>query len=298
MTGQGQKKRPDANGSRRTNEICRDGLSGWCRDEEKEEYFFSVADIVQVLTDSVNPRDYIKKMLKRDPDLKVRWGTICTPTRMKASDGKFYNTQAANMEGVLRIIQSIPSKKAEPLKQWLAKVGSQRIDQMIDPELTFQMAVEDYRRQGYSEQWIIERMKSIMTRKALTDEWERVGVKGQQEFAVLTNILTKAWSGMNTKQYKQFKGLTKENLRDNMTSVEVALNTLAEASTRELSRQRNPKGFEASKRTAQDGGDVAKVARVQLEKQLGRSVISPSKASDYLAPIEDADAKVLPEGEE
>lgn len=202
------------------------------------------------------------------------------------------------MEGVLRIVQSIPSKKAEPLKQWLAEVGSKRIDQMIDPELTFQMAVEDYRRQGYSDAWINERMKSIMTRKALTDEWERVGVKEQREFAILTNILTKAWSGMTTGQYKTFKGLTKENLRDNMTSVEVALNTLAEASTRELSLQRNPKGFEQSKRTAEDGGGVAKVARQQLEKQLGRSVISPAKASDYLAPTEDAEAKVLPSGKD
>lgn len=265
-------------------------------DEEQQEYYFSIADIVQILTESVDVKQYIKRMRSRDPELDARWGTICTPTRMRAADGKYYRTQAATMEGVLRIVQSIPSKKAEPLKQWLAEVGSQRIDQMIDPELTFQMAVEDYRRQGYSDAWINERMKSIMTRKALTDEWERVGVKEQREFAILTNILTKAWSGMTTGQYKTFKGLTKENLRDNMTSVEVALNTLAEASTRELSLQRNPKGFEQSKRTAQDGGDVAKVARMQLESKLGRSVISPAKAADYLPPIEEAEAKVLPLG--
>ena len=265
-------------------------------DEEQQEYYFSIADIVQILTESVDVKQYIKRMRSRDPELDARWGTICTPTRMRAADGKYYRTQAATMEGVLRIVQSIPSKKAEPLKQWLAEVGSQRIDQMIDPELTFQMAVEDYRRQGYSDAWINERMKSIMTRKALTDEWERVGVKEQREFAILTNILTKAWSGMTTGQYKTFKGLTKENLRDNMTSVEVALNTLAEASTRELSLQRNPKGFEQSKRTAQDGGDVANVARMQLESKLGRSVISPAKAADYLPPIEEAEAKVLPLG--
>lgn len=265
-------------------------------DEEQQEYYFSIADIVQILTESVDVKQYIKRMRSRDPELDARWGTICTPTRMRAADGKYYRTQAATMEGVLRIVQSIPSKKAEPLKQWLAEVGSQRIDQMIDPELTFQMAVEDYRRQGYSDAWINERMKSIMTRKALTDEWERVGVKEQREFAILTNILTKAWSGMTTGQYKTFKGLTKENLRDNMTSVEVALNTLAEASTRELSLQRNPKGFEQSKRTAQDGGDVAKVARMQLESKLGRSVISPAKAADYLPPVEEAEAKVLPLG--
>ena len=266
--------------------------------EEEQEYYFAVADIVQILTDSNDVKQYIKRMRSRDAELDFRWGTICTPTRMKAADGKYYKTQAATLEGIFRIIQSIPSKKAEPVKQWLAEVGSQRVDQMIDPELTFQMAVADYRRQGYSDQWINERMKSIMTRKALTDEWERVGIKEKQEFAILTNILTKAWSGITTSQYKAFKGLTKENLRDNMTSVEVALNTLAEASTRELSQQRNPKGFEQSKQTAKDGGGVAKAARDQLEKQLGRSIISPAKASDYLQPAEDAEAKELTEGKE
>ncbi len=267
-------------------------------DEKEQEYYFAVADIVQVLTDSNDVKQYIKRMRSRDAELDFRWGTICTPTRMKAADGKYYKTQAATLEGIFRIIQSIPSKKAEPLKQWLAEVGSQRVDQMIDPEQTFQMAVADYRRQGYSDQWINERMKSIMTRKALTDEWERVGIKEKQEFAILTNILTKAWSGMTTGQYKAFKGLTKENLRDNMTSVEVALNTLAEASTHELSQQRNPKGFEQSKQTAKDGGGVAKAARDQLEKQLGRSIISPAKASDYLQPIEDVEVKELTENTE
>ncbi len=267
-------------------------------DEKEQEYYFAVADIVQVLTDSNDVKQYIKRMRSRDAELDFRWGTICTPTRMKAADGKYYKTQAATLEGIFRIIQSIPSKKAEPLKQWLAEVGSQRVDQMIDPEQTFQMAVADYRRQGYSDQWINERMKSIMTRKALTDEWERVGIKEKQEFAILTNILTKAWSGMTTGQYKAFKGLTKENLRDNMTSVEVALNTLAEASTRELSQQRNPRGFEQSKQTAKDGGGVAKAARDQLEKQLGRSIISPAKASDYLQPIEDVEVKELTENTE
>ena len=267
-------------------------------DEKEQEYYFAVADIVQVLTDSNDVKQYIKRMRSRDAELDFRWGTICTPTRMKAADGKYYKTQAATLEGIFRLIQSIPSKKAEPLKQWLAEVGSQRVDQMIDPEQTFQMAVADYRRQGYSDQWINERMKSIMTRKALTDEWERVGIKEKQEFAILTNILTKAWSGMTTGQYKAFKGLTKENLRDNMTSVEVALNTLAEASTRELSQQRNPKGFEQSKQTAKDGGGVAKAARDQLEKQLGRSIISPAKASDYLQPIEDVEVKELTENTE
>ena len=207
----------------------------------------AVADIVQVLTDTVDPRDYLKKMLRRDPELKSRWGTICTPTRMIAADGKVYKTQAADLEGIFRIIQSIPSKKAEPVKRWLAEVGTQRIDQMIDPELIFQMAVEDYRRQGYSDLWINERMRSIEMRKELTDEWHRSGIHEPKDFAILTNVLTKAWSGMTTGEYKRHKGLTKENLRDNMTNVELALNTLAEVTTTELSRQRNPKGMAQSR---------------------------------------------------
>ena len=195
----------------------------------------------------------------------------------------------------MRLIQSIPSKKAEPVKQWLAQVGAQRIDQMIDPELTFQMAVEDYRRQGYSDRWINERMKSIKMRKELTDEWERSGVHEPKDFAILTNVLTKAWSGMTTGEYKQFKGLTKENLRDNMTNIELALNTLAEVATTEISRQRNAKGFHESQQTAQAGGKIAKNARKDLEKELGHSVISSAKASDYLAPVEDAKTKELAE---
>ena len=264
-------------------------------DEKEEKYYFAVADIVQVLTDSTDVRQYIKKMRSRDPELDSRWGTICTPTRMKASDGKNYRTQAADLEGIFRIIQSIPSKKAEPVKKWLAQVGAQRIDQMIDPELTFQMAVEDYRRQGYSDRWINERMKSIKMRKELTDEWERSGVHEPKDFAILTNVLTKAWSGMTTGEYKQYKGLTKENLRDNMTNIELALNTLAEVATTEISRQRNPKGFNESQQTAQAGGRIAKNARKDLEKELGHSVVSPAKASDYLAPVEDVEVKEITE---
>ena len=182
-------------------------------DDEQQEYFFAVADIVEVLTESKDVKQYIKRMRSRDPELNLKWGTICTPVRMVAPDGKKRMTQAATMKGILRIVQSIPSRKAEPLKQWLAEVGSQRIDQMIDPELTFQMAVQDYRRQGYSEKWITQRMRSIEVRKALTDEWDRAGIKDEREFAILTNILTKAWSGMTTGQYKKFKGLTKQNRR-------------------------------------------------------------------------------------
>lgn len=265
-------------------------------DAEKEKYFFSVVDVVQVLTESPRPRKYwsaLKAKLKAEGDeLSQSLGQLKLPSQ----DGKKYLTDVADLEEVLRIIQSIPSPKAEPLKRWLAEVGAQRIDQMIDPEQTFQMAVEDYRRQGYSDRWINERMKSIKMRKELTDEWERSGVHEPKDFAILTNILTKAWSGMTTGEYKQYKGLTKENLRDNMTNIELALNTLAEVATTEISRQRNPKGFTESQQTAQAGGRIAKNARKDLEKELGHSVVSPAKASDYLAPVEDAEAKELTEG--
>ncbi len=263
-------------------------------DAEQEKYYFAVADIVQVLTDTVNPRDYIKKMLRRDPELKSKWGTICPPVEMIAPDGKRRKTQAADFEGIFRIIQSIPSKKAEPVKKWLAEVGAQRIDQMVDPELTFQMAVEDYRRRGYSDRWINERMRSIEMRKELTDEWHRSGIHEPKDFATLTNVLTKAWSGMTTGEYKRYKGLRKENLRDNMTNVELALNTLAEVTTTELSRQRNPKGMAQSRKTAHEGGEVARNARADIESRLGRSVISSERASDYVKPIEQTEAKELP----
>ena len=263
-------------------------------DEEQEKYYFSVVDIVQVLTDSADAKQYIKRLRARDPELNSRWGTICTPTEMKAADGKTYKTQAADLQGIFRIIQSVPSKKAEPIKQWLAQLGEQRVDQMIDPEQTFQMAVDDYRRQGYSDKWINERMRSIEMRKELTDEWQRSGITEQKDFAILTNVLTQAWSGMTTSEYKRHKGLTKENLRDNMTNIELALNTLAEAATTELSRERNPKGMNASKQTAAAGGQIAKNARHDLERQLGRSVISSDKASDHIRPIEKGKQGKLP----
>ncbi|MDD5990697.1 MAG: BRO family protein [Paludibacteraceae bacterium] len=202
-------------------------------DEEQEKYYFSVVDIVQVLTGSTNPTDYLKKLRKRDPELGSFLGTNCPQVEMRTFTGKKRMTLAADLQGIFRIIQSIPSKKAEPVKQWLAQLGEQRIDQMIDPELTFQMAVEDYRRQGYSDKWINERMRSIEMRKELTDEWQRAGITEHKDFAILTNVLTKAWSGMTTGEYKRHKGLTKENLRDNMTNVELALNTLAEVATTE-----------------------------------------------------------------
>ena len=260
-------------------------------DEEQEKYYFSVVDIVQVLTDSTNPTDYLKKLRKRDSELGSFLGTNCPQVEMLTFTGKKRITLAADLQGIFRIIQSIPSKKAEPVKQWLAQLGQQRIDQMIDPEQTFQMAVEDYRRQGYSDKWINERMRSIEMRKELTDEWQRSGITEKRDFAILTNVLTQAWSGMTTGEYKKFKGLTKENLRDNMTNIELALNTLAEVATTEYSRQSNPQTIEENKRVAREGGDVAREARETMEKRLGRSVVSPDRASDYIIDASKKDKK-------
>ena len=266
-------------------------------DAEQEKYYFSVVDIVQVLTDSLDyqtARKYwkvLKGRLLKEGNESV---TNCYQLKLPAADGKKYMTDVADLQGIFRLIQSIPSKKAEPVKQWLAKLGEQRIDQMIDPELTFQMAVEDYRRQGYSDKWINERMRSIEMRKELTDEWKRSGVTEQKDFAILTNVLTQAWSGMTTGEYKRHKGLTKENLRDNMTNVELALNTLAEVTATEISRQRNPKGMAQSRQTAKEGGEVARNARADIESRLGHSVISSERASDHLRPIEEGKAEELP----
>ena len=266
-------------------------------DEEQEKYWFSVVDIVQVLTGSFDyqqARKYWKVLKGRLIKEGNETVTNCYQLKLPAADGKRRLTDMADLQGIFRIIQSIPSKKAEPVKQWLAQLGEQRIDQMIDPELTFQMAVEDYRRQGYSDKWINERMRSIEMRKELTDEWQRAGITEHRDFAILTNVLTQAWSGMTTGQYKRLKGLTKENLRDNMTNVELALNTLAEVATTELSRQRNPKGMAESQEAAQAGGKVARNAREDLERQLGRPVISSERASDHLRPIEDTPTPELP----
>ena len=263
-------------------------------DAEQEKYYFSVVDIVQVLTDSADATAYWRKLKQRLKAEGNETVTNCHALKLPAADGKKRLTDMADLQGIFRLIQSVPSKKAEPVKQWLAKLGKQRIDQMIDPELTFQMAVEDYRRQGYSDKWINERMRSIEMRKELTDEWHRAGITEQKDFAILTNVLTQAWSGMTTGEYKRHKGLTKENLRDNMTNVELALNTLAEVTATEISRQRNPKGMAQSRQTAKEGGEVAHNARADIESRLGHSVISSERASDHIRPIEEGKAEELP----
>ena len=263
-------------------------------DDEEEKWYFCVADVVEALTDSANPTDYIKKMRKRDPELAKGWGQIVTPLSLHTPGGK-QRVNCASQEGLFRIIQSIPSPKAEPFKQWMAQVASQRLDQMQDPELSIDQAIADYQRLGYSEAWINQRIKSIEVRKELTDEWKRTGVKEGLEYASLTDIITRTWSGFTTKQYKHYKGLKKENLRDNMTNLEMAFNILAEASSAELSKQNNPKGYNEQVQVAKEGGSVAKAARRQLESKLGHSVISPSKASDYLLSKKDNEAKKIEE---
>ena len=264
-------------------------------DDNEEKWYFSIVDVVEVLTDSKDSAAYWRKLKQRLKAEGNETVTNCHGLKLKAADGKMRMTDVADQEQLFRLIQSIPSPKAEPFKVWMAQVASSRIDQMQDPELDIQQAVADYKRLGYSDNWINQRIKSIEVRKELTDEWKRTGVKEGIEYASLTDIITKEWSGMTTKQYKQHKGLKKENLRDNMTNLEMAFNILAEASATELSKQRDPQGFVQQKRVAKDGGIVAKVARKQLESQLGHSVISSAKASDYLPPTENAEAKELPE---
>ena len=267
-------------------------------DDEEQKYYFSVTDVVQVLTEQPNARGastywaVLKKRLKQEGACEML--TNCKQLKLPAADGKNYSTDVADIEQLLRIIQSIPSKKAEPLKRWLAQVGSARIDQLQDPELSIEQAIHDYRRLGYGENWINQRVKSIETRKELTDEWKRSGMQEGRDFAILTDIITKAWSGKTTGEYKKFKGLKKENLRDNMTNLELALNTLAEAATTEFSKQYNPKGVEANRKVAKKGGDAARAARENIENGLGRSIISPNRASDYIRPIEDTQSQELP----
>ena len=264
-------------------------------DEAEEKYYFSVVDVIAALTESSVAKRYwtdLKRRLKAEGADEVYAKIV--QLKMPAADGKNYATDAADLEQILRIVQSIPSKKAEPLKRWLAEVGSQRIQQMIDPELAIQQAVADYKKLGYSDKWIANRVKSIDARNELTYEWKRSGMQEGRDFAILTDLITKAWSGKTTKEYKKFKGLTKENLRDNMSTIELALNTLAEASTTEISKRKNPKTMMQNMQIAKEGGNVAKAARTQLEATIGESVVSPIKASDYIRPIEEGKAEELP----
>lgn len=256
-------------------------------DDEQEKWYFSIVDVVAVLTDSKDSTAYWRKLKQRLKEEGNETVTNCHALKMQASDGKMRLTDVADQAQLFRIIQSIPSPKAEPFKQWMAQVASLRLDQMQDPELSIEQAVMDYKRLGYSDAWINQRIKSIEVRKELTDEWQRTGVQVGREYATLTDIITKEWSGLTTKQYKSYKGLKKESLRGNMTNLEIALNTLAEASATELSKQRNPQGFNQQKSVAKGGGYVARVAREQLESQLGRTIISKEKASDYILPNPD-----------
>ena len=246
---------------------------------KEEEWYFSIVDVCQFLTDSTDTKQYIKKMKQRDKELANNWGTICTLLPIPAADGKMRRSQVATAEGILRIIQSIPSKKAEPFKQWLAQVGAERLDEIADPEKAMERAIATYRAKGYSEEWITQRMRSIEIRKEMTDEWNRAGVKNGKEYATLTNILTSTWSGKTVQEYKKFKGLHKDSLRDNMTNTELVLNQLAEISTTEISKATNPKGYDGARTATLSGGKIAANARKDLEKQLGRSVISPLNAT-------------------
>jgi hypothetical protein len=249
-------------------------------DSEIEDYYFSVIDVIEVLTESTNPRDYWYRLKKREKENGVDLSTNCRQLKMPAKDGKMRLTDVANTKQLLRIIQSVPSPNAEPFKQWLAQVGSERLNEIADPEIAIERAIETYRQKGYSEEWITQRMRSIEIRKDLTAEWNRVGVKKGIEYAILTNDISKAWSGMTTQEYKEYKNLKKEGLRDNMTNLELVLNMLAEASTTEISQVENPEGFEESRDVAKRGGNIAGNARRELEETTGRKIVSKANAKD------------------
>lgn len=256
-------------------------------DDEKQKYYFSVVDVIQVLTDSENPRKYWSVLKTRLKQEGSEMATNCSQLKLPASDGKSYLTDVADTEQVFRLIQSVPSKKAEPFKLWLAALGQERMNQLQDPELSIEQAIKDYRRLGYSEDWINQRIKTIEIRKGLTDEWKRGGMQEEQDYASLTDIISRAWSGMTTREYKDYKGLRKENLRDNMTNIELMLNGLAEAAATEMSKRENPKGFAENANIAHRGGNVAHVAREQLEQELGDTVISSKRAMNFTNPPEE-----------
>ena len=250
-------------------------------DNEREEWYFSVVDVIGSLTESNNPRDYWYRVKKRmSEEERSELSTFCRQLKLKSTDGKSYKTDVADMQGIFRIIQSLPSPKAEPFKMWLAEVGKERIDEIIDPELTIDRALEGYARKGYSREWINQRLQAIQVRKELTDTWQDHGVKAGNEYAILTNEISKAWSGMTTREYKDFKGLKKENLRDNMSTTELILNMLAETATKDIAEATNPQGLEENKQVAQDGGSIAGDARKSIEARTGKPVITSKNAID------------------
>ena len=250
-------------------------------DNERGEWYFSVVDVIGSLTESNNPRDYWYRVKKRmSEEERSELSTFCRQLKLKSTDGKSYKTDVADMQGIFRIIQSVPSPKAEPFKMWLAEVGKERIDEIIDPELTIDRALESYARKGYSREWINQRLQSIQVRKELTDTWQDHGVKAGNEYAILTNEISKAWSGMTTREYKDFKGLKKENLRDNMSTTELILNMLAETATKDIAEATNPQGLDENKQVAQDGGSIAGDARKSIEARTGKPVITSKNAID------------------
>ena len=250
-------------------------------DNEQEKYFISVVDIVGVVTESKDGRKYWNKLKQRLKEEGSESVTNCHQLKLKSSDGKYYNTDVVDIEGMFRIIESIPSKNAEPIKQWLAHLGKERIDETFDPSITVQRAIDTYRAKGYPEEWIIKRIKGIQDRKKLTDTWNEHEVSTEKEYAILTNEIYKEWSGFTAKEYKNYKGLRKESLRDNMTNIEVALADLGEIATRELAKKKNPSGLEENRKIARKGGNVSKVARNQLESELNESVISKDNYLNY-----------------
>lgn len=250
-------------------------------DNEREEWYFSVVDVIGSLTESNNPRDYWYRVKKRmSEEERSELSTFCRQLKLKSTDGKSYKTDVADMQGIFRIIQSVPSPKAEPFKMWLAEVGKERIDEIIDPELTIDRALEGYARKGYSREWINQRLQAIQVRTELTDTWQDHGVKAGNEYAILTNEISKAWSGMTTREYKDFKGLKKENLRDNMSTTELILNMLAETATKDIAEATNPQGLDENKQVAQDGGSIAGDARKSIEARTGKPVITSKNAID------------------
>lgn len=250
-------------------------------DNEREEWYFSVVDVIGSLTESNNSRDYWYRVKKRmSEEERSELSTFCRQLKLKSTDGKSYKTDVADMQGIFRIIQSVPSPKAEPFKMWLAEVGKERIDEIIDPELTIDRALEGYARKGYSREWINQRLQAIQVRKELTDTWQDHGVKAGNEYAILTNEISKAWSGMTTREYKDFKGLKKENLRDNMSTTELILNMLAETATKDIAEATNPQGLDENKQVAQDGGSIAGDARKSIEARTGKLVITSKNAID------------------